>query len=62
MRVFAREHGLRSLSTPGDHLGMLAHLVPRGAAALAEFWQAAERTKPTLEPSPMRAGEGVVRS
>uniref|UniRef100_Q07MB5 Alpha/beta hydrolase fold n=1 Tax=Rhodopseudomonas palustris (strain BisA53) TaxID=316055 RepID=Q07MB5_RHOP5 len=61
MRVFARQHGLRSLSTPGDHHGMLAHLVPRGAASLAEFWDAAERVRPTIEPSPQRAGETLSR-
>jgi pimeloyl-ACP methyl ester carboxylesterase len=59
MYAFAREHGLRSLATPGDHHSMLAHLVPRGANALAEFWNAAERHKPTVQPSSMRAGGEV---
>jgi pimeloyl-ACP methyl ester carboxylesterase len=60
MRVFAREHGLRSLSTPGDHHGMLAHLVPRGVLALADFWQAAEKARPTIEPSPVMRFAGAV--
>jgi pimeloyl-ACP methyl ester carboxylesterase len=53
MLAFAREHALRSLATPGDHHGILAHLVPRGALALAEFWEAAENARPTIEPSPV---------
>jgi pimeloyl-ACP methyl ester carboxylesterase len=62
MLAFAREHALRSLATPGDHHSMLSHVVPRGAAAFAEFWEAAERARPTIDEVASMRSEGLRRS